>query len=123
MNESTPLEGRRILVIEDDFLVAQALTAVLEDAGAAVVGPIGWFDEAFDFVQRHRDDFNGAVVDIDLHGVKSYAIADALAEFNIGFVFATGYGLHAVHSDYQHYPRCEKPFNVNLLIQVLAGTH
>lgn len=121
MNTGAALQGRRILVVEDDFLVAQALSAVLEDAGAVVVGPIGWVDDALAFIERNENSFNGAVVDVDLHGEKSYPIADALARINVGFVLATGYGADAIDSQYRDYLRCEKPFNGDALIQALVS--
>jgi ActR/RegA family two-component response regulator len=121
MHQDTPLQGRRILVVEDDFLVAQALAAILEEAGAVVVGPIGWADEALAFIGQNANAFNGAVVDVDLHGEKSYTIADALAKMGVRFVFATGYGAEAVDPEYRGFPRCEKPFNGPALIQALVS--
>jgi CheY-like chemotaxis protein len=113
------LTGRRILVVEDDYLVAQALCAVLEDAGATVVGPIGWLDEALDFVTTQGDRFDAAVLDVNLHGEKSYPIADRLRALNIHFVFTTGYGADALDATYQQYPRCEKPFSEQALLHAL----
>ena len=71
MGQSGELQGRRILVVEDDYLVAQSLCALLEEAGATIVGPFGWADEALKFVEAHRDAFDSAVLDVDLHGEKS----------------------------------------------------
>jgi CheY-like chemotaxis protein len=71
MGQSGELEGRRILVVEDDFLVAQGLCGMLEEAGATIVGPFGWADEALKFVETHLNAFDSAVLDVDLHGEKS----------------------------------------------------
>lgn len=119
MGQANELQGRRILVIEDDFLVAQALRGVLEDAGAKVVGPIGWADEAMAFIESGAADFDSAVLDVDLHGDKTYAIADWLATRNVRFVFATGYGADALDPRYVNYPRCEKPFDPSALFSAL----
>jgi DNA-binding LytR/AlgR family response regulator len=120
MGKAGELDGRRILVVEDDFLVAHALCALLEAAGATVAGPIGWADEALALVNDSTNVFDSAVLDIDLHGEKSYVIADALAKRNVRFVFATGYGADALDSDYLDYPRCEKPFDARTLFKALA---
>src|SRR5215207_4792017 len=92
MEQRALLEGRRILVVEDDFLVAQILCEILEDAGAVVVGPIGWVEEALAFLDGNDTAFDSAILDINLHGEKSYVIADVLVSRNIRFAFATGYG-------------------------------
>jgi DNA-binding LytR/AlgR family response regulator len=120
MRKADELDGRLILVVEDDFLVADALCALLEEAGATVVGPIGWADEALAFVEDRANDFDGAVLDMDLHGQKSYVIADALAKRHVRFVLTTGYGAEALAFDYRHYPRCEKPFDARTLFKALA---
>ncbi|PRX32182.1 CheY-like chemotaxis protein [Paraburkholderia sp. BL18I3N2] len=117
----TDIRGRRILVIEDDFLVAQALCSLIEEAGATVVGPLGWLGEALAYVESNKDQFDSAVLDVDLHGEKSYALADWLAERNVRFVFTTGYGADALDPAYSGYPRCEKPFDPRALFRALAS--
>jgi DNA-binding response OmpR family regulator len=119
MKENGELQGRRILVIEDDFLIAQAICSLIEDAGATVVGPIGWVDQALTYVASHKDHFDGAVLDVNLHGEKSYPIADWLAEHHVRFVFTTGYGLDALDPAYAGYPWCEKPFDPRMLFEAL----
>jgi DNA-binding response OmpR family regulator len=115
------LQGRRILVIEDDFLVAETLTYMLEDAGATILGPIGWRDEARAFISRDSTKFDTVVLDINLHGQPSYPIADALIERGIHFIFMTGYGADALEAGYRSYPRCEKPFEQKALFAALAS--
>ncbi|HTI02481.1 MAG TPA: response regulator [Acidisoma sp.] len=111
--------GRRILVIEDDYLVALMVVDLLEDAGAEVVGPIGWLEEALSFIEDDLNRFDGAVLDVNLHGKKSYPLADALAKRAIHFTFATGYGSGVLDEPYRRYPRCEKPFSQRLLVAAL----
>ena len=116
-----PLEGRRILVVEDDYMVAEILVALLKDAGADVVGPIGWLDEALACVIADKAEFDSAVLDINLHGRMSYPVADALVARAINFVFATGYGAAEIDRAYRDHPRCEKPFNQKKLIAALKA--
>jgi CheY-like chemotaxis protein len=116
------LRGRRILVVDDDYLVAQVVVALLEEAGAEVVGPLGWIDEALAFIQSNHATLDGVVLDVDLHGRKSYPVADLLAANDIPFVFATGYGAAALDGDYRRFPRCEKPFDQQALVAALGGS-
>jgi DNA-binding LytR/AlgR family response regulator len=113
------LDGLRILIVEDDFFLAEDLGCRLQDAGACVVGPIGFFDEAIAFVKSHCDSFDCAILDVSLHGRKSYGIADELVARKIAFVFTTGYGTNAIDDAYRNYPRCEKPLNERVLTAAL----
>ena len=54
--ETATLEGHRILVVEDDYLVAQVLVEFLEEAGAVVIGPIGWIEEAVGFLNQDAEE-------------------------------------------------------------------
>ena len=114
------LTGRRILVVEDEYLVALVLVELLEEAGAEVVGPVGWLEEAIALIEDGGEQLDAAILDVNLHGRKSYPIADALIARSVGFVFATGYGAGALDGKYQSYPRCEKPFSQEALIAALA---
>jgi CheY-like chemotaxis protein len=118
--EVAALEGRHILIVEDDYLVAQVLVDLLEDAGAEVLGPIGWVNEAISFIENNAESFDGVILDINLHGEKSYPVADALSARSLGFVFATGYCASVIEPKYKHHPRCRKPFSRPVLITALA---
>src|SRR5258706_5970006 len=113
MNATTALNGRRILVVEDDYFGAKTLSELLQAYGAQVVGRIGWVEEAVEFVGNHASAFDVAVLDVNMHGKKSYPIADALLARGKRFIFATGYSGEALDEAYRHYPRCEKPFREN----------
>jgi CheY-like chemotaxis protein len=119
MAEATALQGRRILVIEDDYLIGIVLADILESVGAEVLGPIGEVEEAITFIETDGATFDMAVLDVNLHGRRSYPIADVLLARRIGFVFTTGYGADAIAEAYQRYPRCEKPIDPAKLIAAL----
>ncbi|HEX4480998.1 MAG TPA: response regulator [Rudaea sp.] len=122
MNTETPLEGRRILVVEDDYFGAQALVGLLQLLGATTVGPIGWIEEAIGFVDKEHASFDSAVIDVNLHGEKSYALADKLDARGKYFVFATGYDADALDEEYRRYPRCEKPYGREALLAALLSS-
>ncbi len=121
MSQARTLQGRRILIVEDEFLVAETLTELLEAAGAVVLGPIGRLDEALQFIERDGVTLDAAVLDINLHGQRSYPIADKLAARGIAFVFTTGYDGGALDEAYRGYPRCSKPFQPQALLAALAA--
>jgi len=114
------LEGRRILVVEDEYLVALTLVELLEDAGAEVVGPYSNVAEAVAVVTGGTEHIDAGILDVNLDGETSFPVADALAQKHIFFLFATGYGGAALGDDYGHYPRCQKPYDPNDLFQRLA---
>jgi hypothetical protein len=71
--------------------VEQAADAAGPLVGCRVLAPIGWIDEAVDFTEHHACAIDSAVIDIKLHGEKSYQIASALTWFGIWFMFTKGY--------------------------------
>jgi CheY-like chemotaxis protein len=115
-----PLEGYRVLVVEDDYLVAKDLVDTLESAGAEVRGPFGWRDEAIAFVRENAEELDAAILDVNLHGEKDYSVADFLIARSVRVAFATGYGADGLDEKYAGYPRCEKPFNLDALLLGLA---
>jgi two-component SAPR family response regulator len=115
------LRGCRVLLVEDDFLVAETMRDVLEGLGMEVVGPIGWVEEALLFIEANPGAFDAAVIDINLHGARSYPIADLLCAHHVHFVFTTGYSRSAINERFRDYPRCEKPVSRQALAVALAG--
>ena len=121
MNAAMPLLDRRILVVEDDYLIAASLAEVLEEAGAVVVGPFGRVPDALAAIRGAGGPFAGAVLDVDLHGETSYAVADALTERGVKLVLTTGYDANAIAPGYRHHARCEKPVTVRAIIEALLA--
>ena len=121
MTWSMRLQDRRVLVVEDDYLIGDALSEMLQSVGAEVVGPIGWAAEALAAVQEEGFAVDIALLDVDLHGERSYRIADALMARGVPFVFTTGYHGDVVEPSYRGYPRCEKPLSSRILVETLAA--
>jgi CheY-like chemotaxis protein len=110
--------GRRILIVEDEYLLATDLADFLQDHGAGVVGPVGNVPAALGLVQRERLD--GAVLDINLRNELVYPVADALLERGVPVVFCTGYEELLMRRDLVGLPRCRKPVDHAALLQVLT---
>ena len=96
------LEGIRVLVVEDEFLVATLIEDMLVAAGCVVAGPIPRLSKALDAVGSGT--FDAAVLDVNLGGDRVYPVADALSRRNVPFVFVTGYGTGVLPREYAARP-------------------
>ncbi|MGF1627658.1 MAG: response regulator [Alphaproteobacteria bacterium] len=112
--------GKRLLVVEDEYLVATDLACALEAMGVMVVGPAGTVEDALDLVESDGGRLDGAVLDINLRGERVYPVADALTARGVPFVFATGYDMATVPETYAQVPRCEKPVDRARLTRLLS---
>jgi CheY-like chemotaxis protein len=115
----TALEGCKVLVVEDEFLVASLLEDMLQSAGCVVKGPVARVPEALDTIEKERCD--AAVLDVNLGGERIDPVAHALADRNIPFVFVTGYGHAALPAEYAERPRLRKPFRMADLFATLSS--
>lgn len=108
MNASKPLADCRILVVEDEYFIAQQIASDIIDAGAEVVGPIGTLASALQLLERHAR-LDAAVLDINLRGERVYPVADVLVERGVPFLFATGYDQAVIPDRFADITRCDKP--------------
>jgi two-component SAPR family response regulator len=104
------LEGVRVLVVEDEYLVAILIEEILESAGCIVRGPIPRLPDALDAVDH--DDFDAAVLDVNLAGERIDPVAQALSRRKVPFVFVTGYGEGVLSEEFAERPRLCKPFRM-----------
>jgi CheY-like chemotaxis protein len=107
-NGRDDLKGLRILVVEDMLLVAQEIESLLQDLGCEVVGPIPRLEQAVDTARS--EDFDGAILDVNLDGRDVYPVAAELRSRGIPFFFITGYDQQILDPAYQDRPHLEKPF-------------
>lgn len=116
------ISGLRILLVEDEAMIAMLVEDMLIDSGATVVGPAGGVRAALDAISTNELD--GALLDVNLGGEQSFEVADALAARSIPFVFVTGYGGGAVRDRYPNAPTLQKPFvssDLERALSALAG--
>ena len=102
------LAGCRILVVEDEMLIAMMIEETLQDLGCVVVGPVARLDAA---LRLARDEFlDGAVLDVTIRGGYVYPVAEQLVARGILFLLASGYGDWALSEVFRDQPRLTKPF-------------
>ncbi|NOG74170.1 response regulator [Roseicella sp. DB1501] len=103
------LDGLRVLVVEDEAMVAMLFEDTLADLGCTVVGPAASVAEALDIIGR--DTIDVALLDMDLAGEASHPVADALTARGVPFAFVSGYGAGAADgSGHAGAPIISKPF-------------
>lgn len=102
------LTGCRILVVEDEWLIASVIEEVLQNLGCVVVGPVSRLDAA---LQRAKDEMlDAAILDVSIRGGEVYPVAEQLAIRGIPFVLASGYGAWLLPETLRDRPRLTKPF-------------
>jgi DNA-binding response OmpR family regulator len=106
--ETPPLAGCRILVVEDEYLIADDLAALLREEGAEVLGPATSLPTAMRLA-GDSDRIDGAILNIDLRGVAVFPLADELQSRGVPFIFLTGYAESNIPGEYAGILRCEKP--------------
>lgn len=109
----------RVLVVEDEYFIADDLAQALAQAGVDVVGPVGDPEEALAVADREAID--GAVLDISLHGKMVFATAAELRARGIPIVFATGFASSMLPPELSDVPLWEKPFDADDLARWLQS--
>lgn len=117
---TAPLEGRRILIVEDDYMIAQDVRRDLQDAGAIVVGPVPSVSKAMRLLDSEPA-LDAAVLDVNLGGEKSFPVAQALEEKAIPYLFATGYNSADIPNEWRRARIVMKPLKVVAVEQLLTG--
>ena len=108
------LAGRRILLVDDELLIAMLLEDALEEQGCVVVGPFSRLQPALEAAQGAALD--GALLDVNLMGERVFPAAEALACRAVPFLLLSGYGDKAVPVNRPHWPVLGKPFKVDQVL-------
>ena len=113
------LQGRRILVVEDEVLIGMMLQDMLSDLGCEVIGPIIRLAPAMEAAEREPIDL--AILDVNLAGEAVFPVADALQTRQVPIIFSTGYGTADLVDPYKAFPTLSKPYDVDELRRVLTS--
>ena len=113
-----PQTKRRVLLVEDESLVAMLIEDMVLELGWDVVAVAARVDQALEIARTAPIDF--AILDINLQGTKSFPVAEALRARGVPFVFATGYGQAGLENDYRSTPTLQKPFHRRDLEQAIS---
>jgi CheY-like chemotaxis protein len=111
------LRGIRVLVVEDEEMIALALEDMLTDIGCEIVGPAFCLADAIRLASASSMD--GGILDINLAGEKVYPVADILSARKIPFVFVTGYGVAGVRDSDRDKPVLQKPYRAARLTEII----
>ena len=117
-SDSGRLSGMRVLVVEDEYYIADDLRRGLAGAGAQIIGPVGSVAQAEAALET--GDFDCAVLDLNLHGETADVVADQLKIMEIPFSIATGYGSSAIPARHEDVPRLEKPFDPAQVVEQIS---
>jgi DNA-binding LytR/AlgR family response regulator len=115
------IEGLRILLVEDEFMIADDMLHELESLGVEVLGPFPTLARAMAFI-KVEPSIDAAVLDINLHGEMVWPAADELLARSVPVIFATGYDARVVPPAYAHLPRCEKPVSASRIVDALRNS-
>jgi len=119
------LSNRKVLVVEDEMMIAMLIEDMLDEFGCRLVGPATNVPRALELIGK--EDVQVAVLDLNLDGQDTYTIADALRQKSVPFIFATGYGVSGLREEYGDRPVLQKPFQAKdletALAQALAGSN
>jgi CheY-like chemotaxis protein len=113
------LGGCRILLVEDNFLLAMEIEGVLSGRGYVVLGPVGTVEQALALLERENDP-DAAILDVDLQGRWVTPVAAALFARDVPFVLVTGYAdLQLAPPELRGRPRLDKPVSGSQLLRAL----
>lgn len=119
MNTDTLLSGLKDLVVEDVFMLAQDLADQLSGAGCTVIGPVPTVQQALD--QADSTALDGAVLDVNLRGDRSFPLAEQLARDGVPFIFLTGYDSVTVFPDqFRDAQKLTKPVDYKMLVEAVS---
>ena len=110
---TSPNPAMRILVVEDEWLIADALEGILQSLGYSVLGPAATVDQALTFITQERPD--AVLLDIGLGESDSLPVAQILAREGIPFVLLSGHVSEGLAQGYESYPLITKPVSEAVL--------
>jgi DNA-binding response OmpR family regulator len=117
-SDGRPRHGARVLVCDDNLLMADVVAEFLRECGLEPMGPVGRLESAMRMARERALD--GAILDINLNGRPCFPVCAVLSARSIPFIFLTGYPHAAVPIEYRGAPLVAKPFESNEMKEILA---
>ena len=114
-----PLAGIRVLLVEDETLVAMLLEDMIAELGGTVIASASRVSRALEVVKDNGTSLDLAVLDVNLGGEEAFPVAAALAERGVPFAFSTGYGNSGLPDLWRSRPTLQKPFTQDQVTSVL----
>jgi PAS domain S-box-containing protein len=112
------ISGNRVMIVEDEALVAMVVTESLTTLGCSVVGPFSRCSEAIAAIEG--DEVDAAILDVNLDGEMVYPLAEMLAHRGVPFIFVTGYGVESIDRRFRHIPVVQKPVERHVLQRIFV---
>ena len=110
---------KRVLVVEDEMMIAMLIEEMLAELGHTVVGAAPTLAAALDLARSKAGQFDVAILDINLGGERSFPVARLLSEAGAPFIFATGYGTLGLDEGFRDAITLNKPFQMQDLAAAL----
>ncbi|MBR0816195.1 response regulator [Bradyrhizobium diazoefficiens] len=120
LRQRVPLNGRRILVVEDEYFLADDIGNALRTLGAEIAGPVGHIEDAVEML-HDGGALDAAVLDVNIRSEPIFPIARELRARRVPFVFTTGYDRISIEPEFQDVPLWEKPIDIVAMVQSLAS--
>ncbi len=121
MAEALALAGSRLLLVEDEAMVAMMIEDQLTALGCVVVSVVASVSAGLAAIDRKASALDAAVLDVNLGNEKVYPVAERLKERGIPFIFSTGYGLAGIAPGFSGIPAIAKPFGSKALEATLVS--
>jgi len=114
------LHGRKVLVVEDELMIAMLVEDMLVDLGCTVVGPAHTLETALKAIEAEPE-IDAALLDVNLAGQPVFPVADALRARQAPLIFSTGYGEAGLRDVDAGAPVLQKPFRAGDLAKALRN--
>jgi DNA-binding LytR/AlgR family response regulator len=115
------LQGKRVLLVEDEYFIAEELRRKLAAAGAEILGPVPTAARALALLES-SEQVDAALLDVNLRGQFVYPLVDFLSEAGVAMVFVTGYDTSEIPVRYRGIARYQKPVSTDRIIDALAAS-
>ncbi len=111
-------DGLKVLLVEDEAIIAMLLEDMLGDLGHKVIATAGRMEQATRLAAELPIDL--AIIDVNLNGEQTYSLASIFSDRGVPFIFATGYGVSGLKKEWANVPTLQKPFQEEELAKAIS---